>query len=117
MVGANQSTFELRPFKLERKGTSSEADLFCLESNLNVAAKYIRSFKVGRVGDEELFDVMHFKLAQAKRSDSPEEPGVTGSSKFFPTHHTLCSVEWLQGNLWQLSASASTFAVHLSGSS
>ena len=37
----NQSTFELRPFKLERKGFSPEADLFRLESNLNVAAKCV----------------------------------------------------------------------------
>ena len=41
--------------------------------------KYMHSFKVGTVGDEELVDVSHvkftpFKLgAQAKRSASPKE--------------------------------------------
>ena len=44
-----------------RKGIASEADSDLIKSNLNDAAEYIHSFEVGRVGDEELFDVIHFK--------------------------------------------------------
>ena len=51
----------VRPLKLVRKGIASEADSDLIKSNLNDAAEYIHSFEVGRVGDEELFDVIHFK--------------------------------------------------------
>ena len=56
-----------------RKRIQSESDSSCLKSSVTDAAEYIHSFKVGRVGDEELFDVIQFTHsfqleAQAKRS-------------------------------------------------
>ena len=41
-------------------------ETLCFKSSLTDAAEYIHSFKVGRVGDEELFDVIHVKLTPFK---------------------------------------------------
>ena len=59
-------------FQAGVKKNWSESDSLHVKSSVTDAAEYIHSFKVGRVGDEELFDVIQFTHsfqleAQAKK--------------------------------------------------
>ena len=61
-----------KTFEAHAKKKRAEADSSHIKSSVTDAAEYIHSFKVGRVGDEELFDVIQFTHsfqleAQAKK--------------------------------------------------
>ena len=79
-----------------RKRIQSESDSSYLKSSVTDAAEYIHSFKVGRVGDEELFDVIQFTHsfqleAQAKRSVAPCESGSLIRRILFVPPTTPCA--------------------------
>ena len=109
------------PLLLLRFGIWSESDSSYLKSSVTDAAEYIHSFKVGRVGDEELFDVIQLASLllslglKPKRSVAPQESGSLTLRIFLS--HPPRPVLGPSGYriMWQLSARVSTFAVHLSG--